>query len=178
MTRLTTLKPSEATGETAAVFGQIKAALGKVPNAYATIGTHSPAGLAAMLNVDAAIAASSLDQADIETVRLAVSALSGCDYCLAAHTMLGRMSGLTPEVMKNIRAGRVSGDARRDALLSFVRSIATTRDTVPADVLQAVLAAGYTERQVIEIILVMTSILFTNLVNRVNDTTLDFPAVD
>ena len=92
--------------------------------------------------------------------------------------MLGKMSGLTPEVMKNIRAGRVSGDARRDALLSFVRSIATTRDTVPADVLQAVLAAGYTERQVIEIILVMTSILFTNLVNRVNDTTLDFPAVD
>ncbi|CAG2332071.1 MULTISPECIES: carboxymuconolactone decarboxylase family protein [Burkholderia] len=178
MTRLTTLKPSEATGETAAVFGQIKAALGKVPNAYATIGTHSPAGLAAMLNVDAAIAASSLDQADVEAVRLAVSALSGCDYCLAAHTMLGKMSGLTPEVMKNIRAGRASGDARRDALLSFVRSIATTRDTVPADVLQAVLAAGYTERQVIEIILVMTSILFTNLVNRVNDTTLDFPAVD
>ncbi|KVD99451.1 carboxymuconolactone decarboxylase family protein [Burkholderia anthina] len=178
MTRLTTLKPSEATGETAAVFGQIKAALGKVPNAYATIGTHSPAGLSAMLNVDAAIAASSLDQADIETVRLAVSALSGCDYCLAAHTMLGRISGLTPEVMKNIRAGRASGEARRDALLSFVRSIATTRDTVPPGVLEAVLDAGYTERQVIEIILVMTSITFTNLVNRVNDTTLDFPAVD
>ena len=178
MTRLTTLKPSEATGETAAVFGQIKAALGKVPNAYATIGTHSPAGLAAMLNVDAAIAASSLDQADIETVRLAVSALSGCDYCLAAHTMLGRMSGLTPEVMKNIRAGRASGEARRDALLAFVRAIATTRDTAPAGVLEAVLEAGYTERQVIEIILVMTSITFTNLVNRVNETTLDFPAVD
>ena len=84
------------------------------------------------------------------------------------------MSGLTPEVMKNIRAGRASGEARRDALLSFVRSIATTRDTVPAGVLEA----GYTERQVIEIILVMTSITFTNLVNRVNDTTLDFPAVD
>lgn len=61
MTRLTTLKPSEATGETAVVFNQIKAAIGKVPNAYATIGTHSPAGLAAMLNVDAAIAASSLE---------------------------------------------------------------------------------------------------------------------
>ncbi|HDR9154543.1 TPA: carboxymuconolactone decarboxylase family protein [Burkholderia vietnamiensis] len=178
MTRLTTLKPSEATGETAVVFNQIKAAIGKVPNAYATIGTHSPAGLAAMLNVDAAIAASSLEQADVEAVRLAVSALSGCDYCLAAHTMIGKMAGLAPAAMKQIRAGHATGDARRDALLAFVRSIVTSRDTVPAAVLDAVLEAGFTERQVIETILVVTSITFTNLVNRVNDTTLDFPAVD
>ncbi|AMV44320.1 carboxymuconolactone decarboxylase family protein [Paraburkholderia caribensis] len=178
MTRLITLKPSEATGESAAVFGQIKAALGKVPNAYATIGTLSPAGLAAMLNVDAAIATSSLDAADIEAVRLAISALSGCDYCLSAHTMLGKMAGLTPDAMKGIRAGLSSSDARRDALLAFVRSVATTRDTVPVRVLDTVLEAGFTQRQVIEVILVMTSITFTNLVNRVNDTTLDFPPVE
>jgi AhpD family alkylhydroperoxidase len=177
MTRLTTLKPSEATGETAVVFNQIKAAIGKVPNAYATIGTHSPAGLAAMLNVDAAIAASSLEQADVEAVRLAVSALSGCDYCLAAHTMIGKMAGLAPDAMKQIRAGHATGDARRDALLAFVRSIVTSRDTVPAAARRSA-GSRFTERQVIETILVVTSITFTNLVNRVNDTTLDFPAVD
>lgn len=49
---------------------------------------------------------------------------------------------------------------------------------MPAAVLDAMLEAGLTERQVIETILVVTSITFTNLVNRVNDTTLDFPAVD
>jgi alkylhydroperoxidase family enzyme len=37
-------------------------------------------------------------------------------------------------------------------------------------------AAGYSEQQVVEVILAITSITFTNLVNRVNDTTLDFPA--
>lgn len=111
-------------------------------------------------------------------MRLAVSALSGCDYCLAAHTMIGKMAGLAPDAMKQIRAGHATGDARRDALLAFVRSIVTSRDTVPAAVLDAVLEAGFTERQVIETILVVTSITFTNLVNRVNDTTLDFPAVD
>ncbi|NUY01444.1 carboxymuconolactone decarboxylase family protein [Paraburkholderia youngii] len=178
MTRLTTLKPTDATGEIAAVFDQIKGALGKVPNAYATIGTHSPSGLAAMLNVDAVIAASSLEKADIEAVRLAVSALAGCDYCLAAHTMLGKLAGLSPDVMKNIRAGGVSGNSRRDALLTFVRTVVTTRDTVPPHVLEAILEAGYSERQIIEVILVITSIAFTNLVNRVNDTTLDFPKVD
>lgn len=178
MTRLTTLKPVEATGEAAAIFDQIKAALGKVPNAYATIGTHSPQGLSAMLNVDAVISASSLAAADVEAIRLAVSALSGCDYCLAAHTMLGKMAGLTPDLMKRIRAGQVVEDARRDALLLFVRTVVASRDTVPASVLEALLAAGYSERQVIEIILVITSITFTNLVNRVNDTALDFPKID
>ncbi|WP_069265029.1 carboxymuconolactone decarboxylase family protein [Paraburkholderia nodosa] len=178
MTRLTTLKPGEATGEAAAIFGQIKAALGKVPNAYATIGTHSPQGLSAMLNVDAVISASSLEAADVEAIRLAVSALSGCDYCLAAHTMLGKMAGLTPDIMKNIRAGKAVGDTRRDALLAFVRMVVASRDTVPANVLEALLAAGYSERQVIEILLVITSITFTNLVNRVNDTALDFPKID
>jgi uncharacterized peroxidase-related enzyme len=178
MTRLTTLKPGEATGEAAAIFGQIKASLGKVPNAYATIGTHSPQALSAMLNVDAVISASSLEAADVEAIRLAVSALSGCDYCLAAHTMLGKMAGLKPDLMKNIRASQGVGDARLDALLVFVRTVVASRDTVPANVLDALLSAGYSERQVIEILLVITSITFTNLVNRVNDTALDFPKID
>ncbi|MBB3262142.1 putative peroxidase-related enzyme [Paraburkholderia bannensis] len=178
MTRLTTLKPGEATGEAAAIFGQIKASLGKVPNAYATIGTHSPQTLSAMLNVDAVISASSLEAADVEAIRLAVSALSGCDYCLAAHTMLGKMAGLKPDLMKNIRAGQGVGDARLDALLIFVRTVVASRDTVPANVLDALLSAGYSERQVVEILLVITSITFTNLVNRVNDTALDFPKID
>ncbi|WP_321840805.1 carboxymuconolactone decarboxylase family protein [Paraburkholderia bannensis] len=178
MTRLTTLKPAEATGEAAVVFGQIKAALGKVPNAYATIGTHSPMALSAMLNVDAVISASSLEAADIEAIRLAVSAHSGCHYCVAAHTMLGKLAGLAPDAMTKIRSGQPVGDVRRDALLVFVRTVVASRDTVPDKVLQALLAAGYSERQVIEILLVVTSITFTNLVNRVNDTAIDFPKID
>jgi alkylhydroperoxidase family enzyme len=49
---------------------------------------------------------------------------------------------------------------------------------VPEAVVDAVRAAGYTDRQIIEINLAIASITFTNLVNRVNDTTLDFPAVN
>jgi len=48
---------------------------------------------------------------------------------------------------------------------------------VPEAALDAVRAAGYTDRQIIEINLAIASITFTNLVNRVNDTTIDFPAV-
>lgn len=177
-TRLNTINAADASGKAAEVFGQISKAMGKVPNAYATIGTHSPEALAAMLGVDAVIASSTLDKADREAIRLVVSETAGCDYCVAAHTMLGKMVGLSREAMKQIRAGVATGDTKRDALVAFARTLVTTRGTMPAEALNALLSIGYTQRQVIESMLVVASITFTNVVNRVNDTTLDFPAVE
>ena len=177
MSRLSTINPQDATGAAAELFGKIKKAAGKVPNAYATIGTHSPASLGAILGVEAVLASSSLSKSDIEVIKLAVSEVAGCDYCLAAHTVMGKFAGLSQDTMKQVRAGAETGDAKRDALVRFVRTLVKTHGTVAADELDAVRAAGYSEQQVIEVILAITSITFTNLVNRVNDTTLDFPAV-
>ncbi len=175
--RLSALKPEEATGATADLFAKIRKAVGKVPNAYATIGTHSPAALGAMLAVDGVVAGGALSKPDIEAIKLAVSEVAGCDYCVAAHTLAGKFAGLSAQTMQQVRAGESSGDAKRDALVHFVRTLVDTRGTVPAGELEAVRAAGYSEQQVIEIALTIASITFTNLVNRVNDTTLDFPRV-
>jgi len=177
MSRLTTIRPEDATGAAAEVFAKIKKAVGKVPNAYATVGTHSPEALGAALAFDAAVAASTLGKADIEVIKLVVSEHVGCDYCVAAHTLMGKRAGLSGDDMKQVRAGVASGDARRDALVTYVRTLVGTRGTVPEAAVDAVRAAGYTDRQIIEINLAIASITFTNLVNRVNDTTLDFPAV-
>jgi uncharacterized peroxidase-related enzyme len=177
MTRLTTLNPVDATGPAAELFANIKKAVGKVPNAYATIGTHSPAALGAMLAVDGVIGKGTLSKSDVETIKLAVSEVAGCDYCVAAHTLMGKMAGLSPEAMREVRAGTATGDVKRDALVRFVRTLVSSSGTVASTEVEAVLAAGYTEQQLIEISLAITSITFTNLVNRINDTTLDFPAV-
>jgi uncharacterized peroxidase-related enzyme len=177
MSRLSVLPVAEATGTAADLFAAIKKAAGKVPNAYATIGTHAPEALGAALNLDGVLQKGTLSKADIETIRLAVSEVAGCDYCLAAHTLMGKFAGLAPETMKQVRAGEATGDAKRDALVRFVRAIVTTSGTLPAQELNAVREAGYTERQVIEIALAIAAISFTNIVNRVNDTTVDFPAI-
>ena len=176
MSRLSAIKPDAATGATAEIFAKIRKAVGKVPNAYATIGTHSPEALGALLSVEGVIAAGTLSKPDVEAIKLAVSEVAGCDYCLAAHTLAGKFAGLAPEAMKAVRAGEASGDAKRDALVHFVRVLVTTHGTVPEAEVSAIREAGYTERQIVEISLAIASITFTNLVNRVNDTTLDFPA--
>lgn len=177
MSRISQVAVNEATGATADLFAAMKKAMGRVPNAYATVGTHSPAVLAAVLANDAVLSKSSLSKADVEAIRLAVSEQAGCDYCVAAHTAVGKMAGLTQEETQQVRAGSATGNAKRDALVRFVREVAGSRGTTNASVLNAVRDAGYTDAQVIEALFAVSAINFTNLVNRVNDTTVDFPAV-
>ena len=178
MSRLHTIKPDQATGRAAELFTAIKSSIGMVPNAYATIGSNSPAALEAFLGLDQALRKSSLSAKLIEVVKLAVSAAAECDYCLAAHSLMGKRAGLGIEAIKAIRSGSPSGDAAVDALAGFARKVAGSAGTVPAAVLEEVRAAGYSDAQVVDTLLTVAAITFTNLLNRVNDTVVDFPAVN
>jgi uncharacterized peroxidase-related enzyme len=177
MPRLSSIQPDAATGETAEVFAAIKKSVGRVPNSFVMIGTHAPGALAAILSADKVLSKGSLPRADQETVKLIVSELGGCDYCVAGHSVVGKMAGLTPEVMRRIRGGEPTGDVKRDALVRFVHMLIKTRGTVDAAEVSQVRDAGYTERQLIEIALAIAVITFTNVANRINDTVIDFPAV-
>lgn len=177
-TRLHTLPVQDATGQTAELFGAIRKAVGKVPNAYATIGSNAPAVLAQALQANAALKQGSLSAKELEAINLAVSEHSGCDYCLAAHTLTAtRLAGYTEEQTRQLRRGSYPEDAKTDALIRFAVELVGTRGTVPAASVDAVRAAGFSDTQIVEAIQAISAILFTNMVNRVNDTTLDFPAV-
>jgi AhpD family alkylhydroperoxidase len=175
MSRLYTQAASEATGHAAQLFTAIKGAIGKVPNAYLGIGSNSPVALEAALNLDGALRKSSLSAKEIEVIKLAVSQQAGCDYCLAAHTLMGGKAGLSNEAILGARHGQPGGDARLDALADFVRSVVSTSGDVPADLVLAVKQAGYSDTQIVDTLLAVTSITFTNLFNRVNVTEIDFP---
>ncbi|HZB92603.1 MAG TPA: carboxymuconolactone decarboxylase family protein [Stellaceae bacterium] len=175
MSRISTPAVERATGATAELFARIKKAAGKVPNLYAAIGALQPAALNAVLDVEAVLAAGSLPKQDVETVKLAVSAATGCDYCLAAHSLLAKLAGLKPEVIRNLREGNPTGDAKRDALARFVRLLVATSGTISDDAFAAVKAAGYSDQQLVEISLAIALIIFTNTFNRINDTDIDFP---
>lgn len=175
MSRLYTQAVSEATGHAAQLFTAIKGAIGKVPNAYVGIGSNSPVALEAALNLDAALRKSSLSAKEIEVVKLAVSQDAQCDYCLAAHSLMGGKAGLSADAIEGVRHGTTSGDARLDALAAFVHTLVTTSGDVPGNVVIAVKEAGYSDEQLVDTMLAISSITFTNLFNRVNATTLDFP---
>jgi len=177
MSRIATPALEAATGATAEVFEQIRKVAGGVPNTFAAIGALNPAALQAVLNADGALAHGTLSKQDQETIKLVVSAVAGCDYCVAAHSVLGKMTGLKPDVLAQLRSGGATGDAKRDALVSFVRMLTQMSGTISDEEFAAIKSAGYTDAQLVDISLAMALTVFTNVFNRVNDTDVDFPAV-
>ena len=166
-----------ATGRTAELYGQIRAAVGNVPNAFAAIGAHGPAALRMMLAADTVLGAGTLTKRDQATIKLVVSCIAGSDYCVAAHNLLGTLAGLKPEALRQIREGSPTGDVKRDALIRFVRTIARKRGTISEEEFVAIKSAGYTDAQLVDISLAFAITVFTSVFNRINDTAIDFPAV-
>jgi uncharacterized peroxidase-related enzyme len=179
MSRIAIPAITDATGATADVYAQVrKIAGGSVPNLFATLGHLAPATLNAALNAEGTLASASLSRQDLETIKLLVSEQSGCDYCVAAHAMLGKMTGLSPATLNQIRAGQPTGDAKRDALIHFVLNLQTTRGTISESEFAAIRAAGYSDTQLADISLTIAMTIFTNTFNRINDTDVDFPPVN
>jgi uncharacterized peroxidase-related enzyme len=173
MPRLNVITPEQATGQTGELYGAIKSAVGAVPNIYQGV-ANSPAALGAILQIGKALKEGGLSGAEVEAIRLAVSEANGCDYCLAAHTLLGRQAGLNDTDLVQIRQGR-AGNSKLAALVGFVNAVLRPNGALSDAEIQAVKAAGYNDAQITEVLLVIGETTFTNLFNRVHQTPLDFP---
>lgn len=178
MNRLSLIREEDATGKAAELFSAIKKTMGKVPNAYLTIGSLAPETLAQALQHNAMLRKSSLSAQQLESINLAVSEATGCDYCVAAHTLMAKKAGFSAEQIKALRRGNYADDTHFDALVKFVQTLVTTRGALAEYEVNAFRAAGFSDQQVIETISAVSAILFTNMVNRVNDTLVDFPTTD
>jgi uncharacterized peroxidase-related enzyme len=173
MSRLSVVAPDQATGQTREIFEAIKRAVGAVPNIYQGVGNSAPA-LGALLRIDEALKSGALTAAEIEATKLVVSEAYGCNYCLAAHSMLGKKAGLADAEIIDIRR-RTSQPPRIGELVRFVGAALHPQARVSDDQLNALRAAGYSDAQITEVLLVIAQTVFTNLFNRVHQTKLDFP---
>ncbi len=155
----------------------VKKQLGSVPNLFRLV-ANSPASLEGYLGLSGALAKGALPPATRERIALAVAEVNGCAYCLAAHTYLGRnlakLDGA--EIAANRRGG--SHDGRADAAVRFAVKVARDRGHVASGDLEGVRAAGYDDAQIIEIVLHVALNTWTNYINEVAKTDIDFPSVE
>lgn len=172
--RISALDPVHAAGKNAELFTAVKSKLGVVPNLMRTLG-HSPAALEAYLGFSATLGRGVLPAAVREQIALAVAQANACDYCLAAHSLLGRGAGLSTDAIAAARRAH-AGDAKVDAILQFAAAVVAARGQVTDADLAAVRAAGASEAEIIETVAVVALNIFTNYVNHVAQTVVDFPA--
>lgn len=176
MTRTTIPTRDQAPVDSQATLEGFEKVFGFVPNLFAVIG-KSPNALAAFKGLQIPLQ-KTLDAGMRERIALAVSEVNGCEYCIRAHAFLGaRFGKLDRDEMELNRHGR-SSDLKAEAAVSFAKKVTETRGKVNDEDLAAVRAAGWSDSQIIEIIALGVQFLYTNFVNNVFQTGIDFPVVE
>lgn len=158
-----------------ALFDQIKATFGVVPNMFTTIG-HSQAALESMWTSFGALSNGSLPAVLGEQIAVLVADMNRCEYCLAAHTALGQKAGATMESMAEAQAG-ISADPKTQAVLNFTRQVVNNRAAITKEDIDNLKEAGFTNEGVAEILAHIALNIFTNYTNVAFDVPLDFPKV-
>ncbi len=153
----------------------LKAKLGKAPNIY-LLASNSPAALQGLLALSGNLAGGALDAATREAIALAVANVNGCDYCNAAHSYIAKnVVKLSDEEIAKNRDGRAT-NARTDAAVRLARQITLTRGGASAADIENAKKAGLSDAELVEVIAHVALNSFTNYLNHVFETPVDFPA--
>ncbi|MGV2985530.1 carboxymuconolactone decarboxylase family protein [Microbacterium sp. AGC85] len=164
-----------ATGSVKENLDQITAAFGTVPAMFKAV-ANSPAALASMWGSFGAFGGGTLGAALGEQIAVAVANRNSCEYCLAAHTALGKKAGLSRDTLAAAQDGR-SDDPKTAALLGFALKLVNDRGQLSGADVQAVRDQGWSDDQIVETIGQVALNLFTNYVNIALDVPIDFPNV-
>ena len=154
----------------------VKKQLGVVPNLFRLVST-SPAALQGYLGLSGALSKGALPAATRERIALAVAEINGCDYCLSAHSYLGKNLAKLDDAEIAANRNGASNDPKADAAVRFAAKVVRERGHVSEDDVRAVKLAGYDDAQVIEIVLHVALNTWTNYLNEVAKTDIDFPVV-
>ena len=150
--------------------------LGVVPNLMKLVG-NSPAALEGYLSLNAALAKGTLGTKTGERIALAIAEVNACNYCLSAHTYLGKHVAKLDDLELAANRNGTSSDPKAAAAVQFATKVALARGHVSDADVQTVKAAGYSDAQVVEIVLHVALNTLTNYVNEVAQTEIDFPLV-
>ena len=176
MSRITTITNEIANAEQKALLEAINNQLGMVPN-FLRIFANSPDALKSFLGLHHIADNGSLDAATRERIALAVAQKNECEYCLSAHTAIGRKAGLNTEEMNSNRAGN-SHDAKAAVAVRFSRSLVENMGQITTSELQEMRDVGFTESDIVEVITHTGMNVLTNFIGKASRVEIDFPKID
>ena len=173
MSNITPLTIENAPEASRPLLEAVQAKMGKVPNLLGNL-AHGPAALQSYLAQAEVFGKSLFSGQELELVALSVGEANGCEYCVAAHTMIGGMQGLDGETMLAARSGK-GGDEKLTQLVSLTHEIVTARGNPEASSVAGFLNAGWSEGHLMELIAAVAFNTLTNYTNHIAKTIVDFP---
>jgi uncharacterized peroxidase-related enzyme len=175
MSRFQTFDPNTATGKSKDLLTAVHAKLGRDLN-MAGVMANSPAVLEGYLNFSGALSGGQLNAKLREQLALVTAQENQCNYCLSAHSAIGKMVGLNHDQVVNSREAKGQDD-KTTAALTFAKRVLDTKGQITASDLNVVRAAGFSDGEIAEIIAHVALNVFTNYFNIATDVEIDFPKV-
>lgn len=174
MQRIQTVRIDSAPEESRPVLKKIKEKYGRVPNIFASV-AHSPAALNTLMGMFGALGEGELAGKTHEAIALRVGEIHGCRYCTAAHTAKARTVGWTADETVALRKGE-SDDPKLKAILDLTTALLEKRGHVSDGELEAARDAGVSDAEMLEALAIVALNTFTNYINALVKTKVDFPA--
>lgn len=175
MPRINPLLDDQADTATQATLSAIKAKVGMIPNLYRTF-AQAPAVLDGFLAFEGAMANGRLTARQREIIALATAQRNACQYCLSAHTMIGKGAGLTAEAISDARNG-AAVDITDNAIAALAVQLVEARGQISDAQVEAAMSAGLDSGLIVEVIANVALNSLTNYTNNVAQTAIDFPVV-
>lgn len=145
---------------------------GFIPNLHAVM-AESPEHLEAYQTLSALFSRTSLSKTEQNIVWLAINAEHNCHYCVPAHTAIAQMQKVPQDIIDALRDERPLPDAKLEALRQFTLKTVRQRGVVSDADTDAFLAAGYTRRNILDVILGVSHKVMSNYINHFADTPVD-----
>lgn len=175
MSRIPLINSADTTADRKTILSEIHSAFGTTPNMFKAV-ANSPAALKSMWGSFGALGSGVISAKLGEQIAVAIANRNSCEYCLAAHTALGRKAGATSQEMTSAQDG-LSDDPKIAAALTFALAVVEGRGQIDESAVQALRTAGYSDEEIVEILAHVGLNLFTNYVNVAFAVPVDFPAV-
>lgn len=153
-------------------LGAVKSAWGFVPQLHGML-AESPVALEAYDTLFGLVAKSSLSPVEQQVVYMAINVLHECEYCAAGHTYLSRKAGMDEQVLQALRESRPLPDARLEELRAFTEAVVRERGFAGDAAVDAVIAAGFTRENILEVVTVIATKTISNYVNHITHTPLE-----
>lgn len=175
MARLPIVDPSKSAGKVHDLLAAVQKKLGLVPN-MTRVMANSPAVLEAYIGFSGALDGASLDARTRERIALGSAEANQCEYCLSAHSTIGKLVGLSESEVLASRRGQ-SSDSKASAALQFSRQLIGKRGAVSDADVDAARKGGLADGEIAEVAALTALNIFTNYFNTAFQVDVDFPRV-
>jgi uncharacterized peroxidase-related enzyme len=176
MSRIEALDPERLTGSAHSALENVRGMLGAVPNLFRVAANAPTTALRGLIDLNIAVSQGRLDAQTRAAIALTVAESNGCDYCLSAHSALGKRAGMSDTAIAGARSASAV-DTKTAAILSLARAIVTNRGRVSDPLFDRVRRAGVGDDEILEVVSNVVLNLFTNYLNLLAETEIDFPVV-